>query len=48
MLQSGGHWNSSVYRYGFNGQEMDNEMKGEGNSYDFGAMKLMLLILKMK
>jgi RHS repeat-associated protein len=26
-----------TYRYGFNGQERDNEWKGEGNSYDFGA-----------
>jgi RHS repeat-associated protein len=25
------------YRYGFNGMEKDNEIKGQGNSYDFGA-----------
>jgi RHS repeat-associated protein len=25
------------YRFGFNGKEQDNEVKGEGNSYDFGA-----------
>jgi RHS repeat-associated protein len=25
------------YRYGFNGQEKDNEIKGTGNSLDFGA-----------
>ncbi len=25
------------YRYGFNGQEKDNEVKGAGNSLDFGA-----------
>jgi RHS repeat-associated protein len=25
------------YRYGFNGMEKDDEIKGEGNSYDFGA-----------
>src|SRR5690606_3811209 len=25
------------YRYGFNGMETDNEIKEEGNSYDFGA-----------
>src|SRR5690554_5740762 len=33
------HWQvrSDGYRYGFQGQEMDNEVKGEGNSYDFGA-----------
>jgi RHS repeat-associated protein len=24
-------------RFGFNGKELDNEAKGEGNSYDFGA-----------
>ena len=27
---------NGVYRYGFNGKENDNEVKGEGNSYDFG------------
>ena len=26
-----------AYRYGFQGQEGDDEIKGEGNSYDFGA-----------
>jgi RHS repeat-associated protein len=26
-----------AYRYGFNGMERDDEMKGIGNSYDFGA-----------
>ena len=26
-----------AYRYGFNGKENDNEVKGEGNSIDFGA-----------
>src|SRR5690606_35298 len=25
------------YRFGFNGQEKDNEVKGVGNSLDFGA-----------
>jgi len=25
------------YRFGFNGKEQDNSIKGEGNSYDFGA-----------
>ncbi|WP_147415982.1 RHS repeat-associated core domain-containing protein [Ulvibacterium marinum] len=29
------HGNSSDYRYGFQGQELDNEIKGEGNSYNF-------------
>lgn len=31
------HGNSPAYRYGFQGQEKDDELKGEGNSYDFGA-----------
>jgi RHS repeat-associated protein len=28
---------ANSYRYGFNGQEKDNEVYGEGNEYDFGA-----------
>jgi RHS repeat-associated protein len=28
---------SSSYRYGFNGKENDKDIKGDGNSYDFGA-----------
>jgi len=28
---------SEGYRYGFNGKEKDDEVKGVGNSYDFGA-----------
>ncbi|MFD1631046.1 putative toxin [Pseudopedobacter beijingensis] len=28
--------NSSSYRYGFNGKENDNEVKGEGNQQDYG------------
>ena len=36
MLQSGRNYvGSSGYRYGFNGQEKDNEVKGEGNQLDF-------------
>ncbi len=31
---------NSSYRYGFNGMEKDNEVKGRGNSYDFGARML--------
>ena len=27
----------SSYRYGFNGKENDEEIKGDGNSYDYGA-----------
>jgi len=33
----GRSFNSGEYRYGFNGQEKDDEIKGAGNSYDFGA-----------
>ncbi len=29
--------NGSSYKYGFAGKEKDDELKGEGNSYDFGA-----------
>jgi RHS repeat-associated protein len=29
--------NTPEYRYGFNGMEKDDELKGETNSYDFGA-----------
>mgnify|MGYP003576095244 CR=1 FL=1 len=28
--------NASAYRYGFNGKENDNEVKGEGNQQDYG------------
>lgn len=31
MLLPGRHANTADYRYGFGGQEMDNEIKGEGN-----------------
>ena len=30
-------FSSNKYRRGFNGMEKDDELKGEGNSYDFGA-----------
>jgi RHS repeat-associated protein len=30
-------WSSSSYKHGFNGMEKDDEVKGEGNSLDFGA-----------
>ncbi len=30
------NYNSPDYRYGYNGKEKDSELKGEGNSYDFG------------
>jgi len=31
MLLPNRHANTSDYRYGFQGQELDNEIKGEGN-----------------
>ena len=34
------HGSSNSYKFGFNGKEMDNELKGEGNSYDFGDRML--------
>jgi RHS repeat-associated protein len=33
----GRQFSAEEYRYGFNGMEKDDEFKGEGNSYDFGA-----------
>ncbi|MEO5889697.1 MAG: RHS repeat-associated core domain-containing protein [Ferruginibacter sp.] len=37
MAMSGRHFNSvGNYRYGFNGKENDNEVKGEGNQQDYG------------
>ena len=37
MLQPGRKFTSgSLYRYGFNGKENDNEVKGEGNQQDYG------------
>ena len=35
MLQPGRHANTAGYRYGFQGQEMDDEIKGEGNSLNY-------------
>jgi RHS repeat-associated protein len=37
MLVPNRHGSSDSYRYGFNGKEKDDELKGEGNNYDFGA-----------
>ncbi|WP_435578739.1 RHS repeat domain-containing protein [Gilvibacter sp.] len=37
MLMPNRHFNTSDYRYGFNGMEQDDELKGVGNSYDYGA-----------
>jgi RHS repeat-associated protein len=36
MLIPGRTFSSSSYRYGFNGKENDNEIKGEGNQQDYG------------
>src|SRR5690606_24841281 len=35
MIMPGRHANTSDYRYGFQGQEMDDEIKGEGNSINY-------------
>ena len=35
MLQDARHGSKANYRYGFQGQEMDNEIKGEGNSVNY-------------
>jgi RHS repeat-associated protein len=40
MQMPGRHWtadSSDEYRFGFNGMEKDNEVKGHGNSYNFNA-----------
>ncbi len=37
MLQPDRYWSSDSYRYGYNGKEMDDEIKGKGTSYDYGA-----------
>jgi RHS repeat-associated protein len=37
MLVPNRHKAGDDYRYGFNGMEKDDEVKGEGNSYDYGA-----------
>jgi RHS repeat-associated protein len=34
------HGDDNQYRYGFNGKEKLDEMKGDGNAYDFGARML--------
>ena len=36
MLMPGRRFSSDKYRYGFNGKENDNEVKGEGNQQDYG------------
>lgn len=37
MMQPGRTMSTDDYRYGFNGKERDDEVKGEGNSLDFGG-----------
>jgi RHS repeat-associated protein len=37
MQMPGREFSQEEYRYGFNGMEKDDEWKGEGNSYNFGA-----------
>ncbi len=34
---------SSDYRYGYNGKEKDDEIKGEANSLDYGARILIVI-----
>jgi|GEM_PF-6789372 len=36
MIMNGRNWNTSGYRFGFNGKEKDDETYGTGNEYDFG------------
>ena len=36
MLMPGRKFSSDKYRYGFNGKENDNEVKGDGNQQDYG------------
>jgi RHS repeat-associated protein len=36
MLMPGRSYSSGAYRYGFNGKENDNEVKGTGNQQDYG------------
>lgn len=40
MLVPNRNASSAAYRYGFNSMEKDDEIKGIGNSYDFGARML--------
>ena len=37
MVMSDRSWNTEGYRWGFNGKENDNEVKGIGNQQDYGA-----------
>jgi len=37
MQMPGRNFSAGGYRYGFNGKENDNEVKGDGNQQDYGA-----------
>ena len=37
MQMPGRKYSADIYRFGFNGKEKDDEVKGNGNSYNFGA-----------
>lgn len=47
MLVPNRHSSSNQYRYGFNGHEKDDELKGEGNSYDMGLRNYDPRVAKM-
>ncbi len=36
MIMNGRNYNTDKYRFGFNGKENDNEVKGNGNQQDYG------------
>src|SRR5690606_17172303 len=36
MMMPGRKYSAGSYRYGFNGKENDNDVKGEGNQQDYG------------
>ena len=40
MTMPGRSFQSDKYRYGFNGKEVDNEVKGEGNLQDYGMRNI--------
>ncbi|MCH8318374.1 MAG: hypothetical protein IIA88_07730 [Bacteroidetes bacterium] len=44
----GRNFSTPSYRFGFNGMESDDEIKGNKNSYDFGARIYFAIILKLK
>lgn len=37
MLEPGRNWSAASYDFGFNGMMKDDDLKGSGDSYDFGA-----------